>query len=76
MAENLGSHDANDSPWSHIDATHLTGDLYYVEKYSAFWWIASALTTLMVPPVGAFCIAWMVFQGIERKQDEIEIELT
>lgn len=48
---------------------HLFGDVYYVNRFRRLWWIVTAVLCVVLPPSGAFMLAWLVLGGIELSPD-------
>jgi len=67
------SQQTNGSPWSHVDATHLTGDLYFVDKFASKWWTATGIMCFLVPPGGLVALAYMVSCCIQRAGEDVSV---
>jgi hypothetical protein len=65
-----------DSPFpDYVDAKHITGDYYFVQKYSKWYWYLAAALCLGVPPAGVFLVVFFISSGIHTPGDEIDAEL-
>lgn len=63
-----------DSPGGeHIDTTHLFGDVYFVDKYGAGWWLAAIGNILLIPPLGVFLTVYMAIKSLKTADDEIQL---
>lgn len=54
-----------------VDHTHLVGGFYFVDKYRPLWWAMAGVTTLLLPPAGAFVATWMLIACITTDPDDV-----
>jgi hypothetical protein len=63
-----------DTPWGeHIDATHITGDVWYVSKYPAWYWYLAGVLCLLAPPAGVFLGVFLLSASVHRASEELDI---
>lgn len=61
------------NPWGeHVDARHITGDYYFVNRYRSSYWILASVLTLLVPPVGAFLLTYYASECLTVEGQPIE----
>lgn len=67
--------DGNADPWNGVvDANHIVGDYYYVEQYSARWWLIAAAMCFIIPPLGMFMLGYMVTSNVYSEGGEIPVD--
>lgn len=64
----MGQHTDTD-PFAHVDAKQITGDYYFVNKFTKRWWYLAAALCLVAPPAGFFLLALFVSNGIHSEQN-------
>jgi len=65
-----------DDPWPEwADVTHLTGDLYFANRYRNGWWMAAAMCLMFVPPLGAFMLVYMLGRSVVTPCDDLPARL-
>jgi len=69
----MGETDTNE-PWPDwADATHLSGDVYFIDKYGGGWWMAAAMISIGLFPLGPIMPIYMAMRCLKRPDDDIEL---
>ena len=64
----------SDTPWGeHIDATHITGDLWFVDRWASWHWYLAGALCLLVPPAGVFLLVYFASASIYTADDDIPL---
>jgi hypothetical protein len=51
------------------EASHLTGDYYWLDDVPARRWWAAAVLCVVLPPVGLFYVAFFAFKCLKTESD-------
>jgi hypothetical protein len=56
-----------------VDPTHLTGDLYFVNRFTKWYWYLAGALCLLVPPAGAFLLTYFVASCVTTTPDAVDV---
>ncbi len=71
----MGTNNA-DNPWGDfVEADNYFGDYWFVERYKQRYWAIGGVLLVVLPPVGAFMLAYMAGNSIFHEDTEIPAEI-
>lgn len=73
MGDTAHAGDSTDRAAEAVDATHITGDVWFINRYGSGWYMAAVISAVLLAPVGVPLLAFLLFKSLHRGGDPVEV---